>query len=271
MQVTGLPRVQRFFLGITFLILAVGLAWGQGGTVVGTIHLTATAPPNPVVRMGADPNCLKINAGKRVFLPLVNRSSDGGLENVFVYVKGSFPQAHGGSGNVTLNQQGCMYHPDILGAEVGQTLVIKNDDSTLHNIHAIDPSKKYDFNQSQPGAGLTFDVPLKSEEVMLHVKCNVHPWMSGYIGIVSSPFFAVSDDTGKFKIENVPAGKQTIEVWHQMYGPLTATVDVKAGGTTTADFTYTGNEKPASAKSLPMQEITIPDGTTTATFIPPTR
>jgi hypothetical protein len=164
-----------------------------------------------------------------------------------------------------------MYHPDILAAQVGQTLIIKNDDSTLHNIHAVDPSKKYDFNQSQPGAGLTFNVPLKSEEVMLHVKCNVHPWMSGYIGIVSSPYFAVSDDSGKFKIENVPAGKQTIEVWHQVYGPLTQTVDVKAGGTTTADFTYTGNEHPATSRSLPIQEITIPDGTTTATFIPPTR
>jgi plastocyanin len=271
MQVMCPPRVQRLFVTITFFLLALGLAWGQGGTVVGTIHLTATPPPNPAVKMGADPNCLKINAGKRIFLPLVNRSSDGGLGNVFVYVKGSFPSAKGGSGNVTLDQQGCMYHPDVIAAQVGQTLVVKNDDSTLHNINAVDPSKKYDFNQSQPGAGLSFNVPLKSEEVMLHVKCNVHPWMNGYIGVVSSPYFAVSDDSGKFKIENVPAGKQTIEVWHQMYGPLTATVDVKAGGSTTADFTYTGSEKPSASLSLPVQEIMIPDGTTTATFIPPAR
>jgi plastocyanin len=271
MQVTCYSRVQKLFISFTFFIFAVGVALGQGGTVVGTIHLTAAAPANPVVRMGADPNCLKINAGKRVFLPLVNRSSDGGLENVFVYVKGSFPQAHGSSGNVTLDQKGCMYQPDILAAQVGQTLVIKNSDATLHNVHSLDPSKKYNFDQAQPPGTPAITISLKDEEAMLHFKCNIHPWMSGYIGIVSSPYFAVSDDAGKFKIENVPAGKQTIEIWHQMYGPLTQTVDVKAGGTTTADFTYTGNEHPAEAKSLPIQEITIPEGTTTATFIPPAR
>lgn len=270
MRVSGLSWVAKLFSGITMFTLAIGSAWGQG-TVVGTIHLTATPPPNPPVRMGADPNCLKINAGKRVFLPLINRSADGGLENAFVYVQGSFPQAKGGSGNVTLEQQGCMYHPDIVSAQVGQTLSIKNDDSTLHNVHAVDPSKKYDFDQAQPTAGMVLNVPLKAEEVMLHVKCNVHPWMSGYIGIISSPYSAVSDESGKFKITNVPAGKQTITVWHQMYGPLTQTVDVKASGTTTADFTYTGTEKPAAAKNLPVQEITIPDGVTTATLVAPAR
>jgi plastocyanin len=218
--------------------------------------------------MGADPNCARINAGKRVVQDLVAKSADGGLGNVFVHVQGSFPQAHGGSGTVTLDQQGCTYHPRILAAQVGQTLAIKNDDSTLHNIHSI--SKQYDFNQSQPGAGLVFNVPLKSEEVMLHVKCNVHPWMTGYIGIVNSPYFAVSDGSGKFKIDNVPAGKQTIEVWHEVYGPLTQTVDVKAGGTVTADFTYTGNEHPAASKLGPPQEITIPFGTSLAAFVAPT-
>jgi len=267
MQVSCSSRVARLFAVITLSILAVGSAWGQGGTIIGTIHLTATAPPNPVVRMGADPNCLKINAGKRVFLPLVNRSSDGGLENVFVYVKGSFPQAHGRSGDIILDQKGCMYHPDIMGAQVGQNLVVKNNDATLHNIHSLDPSKKYNFDQAQPPGAPPITISLKDQEAMLHFKCNIHPWMSGYIGVVSSPYYAVSDDAGKFKIEGVPAGKQTIEIWHQMYGPLTQTVDVKAGGTTTVDFTYTGSEHPAEAKSLPIQEITIPEGATTATFV----
>jgi plastocyanin len=244
-------------------------AWGQGGTIVGTIHLTGTPPVNPIIRMGADPNCLKMNAGKRIVQNIVDRSSDGGLGNVFVRVQGSFPQAGSGSGSVTLDQQGCMYHPRILGARVGQTLIIKNDDSTLHNIHSI--SKQYNFDQSQPTAGLTYNVPLKFEEVMLHVKCNVHNWMTGYIGIVNSPFFAVSDDQGKFKIENVPAGKQTIEVWQEVYGPLTQTVEVKPGGTVTLDFSYTGNEHPSASQLGPIQEITIPSGTTTVAFVAPSR
>jgi hypothetical protein len=112
---------------------------------------------------------------------------------------------------------------------------------------------------------------LKSEEIMLHVKCNVHPWMSGYIGIAGNPYYALSDESGKFTIKNVPAGKQTIEVWHEVYGPLTQTVDVKAGGTVTVDFTYTGNEHPAASKLMPIQEITIPAAVTAVSFVPPSR
>jgi hypothetical protein len=205
MRVSHSP--QRAFLFVLVLIAVYATcAWAQGGTIVGTIHLTGTPPRNPFIMMGADPNCLKMNAGKRVIQNIYDRSSDGGLGNVFVHVQGSFPGSSG-SGSVTLDQQGCMYHPRIVAGQVGQTLIIRNDDSTLHNIHSVDPSGKYNFDQAQPSAGMTLDVPLKSEEVMLHVKCNVHPWMTGYIGIVSSPYFAVSDDQGKFKISNVPAGK----------------------------------------------------------------
>jgi plastocyanin len=158
-----------------------------------------------------------------------------------------------------------MYHPVISGAQVGQTLVIRNDDSTLHNIHSL--SKIYTFDQSQPRAGMTFEVPLKTEEVMLHVKCNVHPWMSGYIGIASNPYYAVTDETGKFTIKNVPAGKQTIQVWQDAYGPLTQTVDVKAGATVNVDFAYTGNEHPTASQMGPIQEITIPAEVTVASIV----
>jgi plastocyanin len=259
----------RSFHVVILMVFSAAFAWGQGGTVTGTVHLTGTPRANPLIRMGADPNCLKINAGKRVYEELVLKSSDGGLANAFVHIAGA-PNASG-SGSVTLDQQGCTYHPRILPAQVGQTLIIKNDDSTLHNVHAVDPSKKYDFDQAQPSAGMTLNVPLKSEEIMLHVKCNVHPWMSGYIGIAGNPYYALSDESGKFTIKNVPAGKQTIEVWHEVYGPLTQTVDVKAGGTVTVDFTYTGNEHPAASKLMPIQEITIPAAVTAVSFVPPSR
>jgi hypothetical protein len=84
--------------------------------------------------------------------------------------------------------------------------------------------------------------------------------MTGYVGVVSHPYFAVTDATGAFTIANVPAGKQTLQVWHEQYGALTQTVDVKAGGTTLVEFTYTGNENPrrlhspsrsSSSRSMP--------------------
>ena len=253
-------------VGLRNLSVSAASPQSGGGTIVGTVHLTAVPAPNPVIKMGGDPNCLKVNAGRRVTADIVVRGADGELANVFVNVSGAFPQAPASNGSVTFDQQGCMYHPRVLGAQVGQTLVIKNDDATLHNIHSV--SKKYTFDVSQPPASMAYNVPLKSDEVMLHVKCNVHPWMTGYIGIANNPYFAVTAEDGKFQISGVPAGKQTIQVWHEIYGSLTQTVDVKAGGTTEVSFTYTGNEH-ASAPDGRVQEVVIPEGATMARLVPP--
>jgi plastocyanin len=236
------------------------------GNIVGKIVLTATPAPNPVIRMGMDPNCLKLNAGKHVTADIVLRSDDGGLANAFVNVSGSFPQAPHGSSTVTLDQQGCMYHPRVLGAQVGDKLVIRNDDSALHNIHSLSP--EYSIDVSQPQTGMTYDVPLTTELIVLRLKCNVHPWMAGYVGIANSPYFAVSGDDGKFQISGVPAGKQTIQVWHEVYGSKTASVDVKAGGTAEVTITYAGDEH-ASAVDPRLREVIITDGVPAARLVPP--
>ena len=88
---------------------------------------------------------------------------------------------------------------------------------------------------------MVFEVRLDEEEGMLRIKCDVHRWMTEYVGVVSHPYFAVSDRGGTFTIDQVPAGTQTIEVWHEVYGTLTQTVDVEAGAVTVADFTYPGS------------------------------
>ena len=232
-------------------------AQSGGGTIEGHVKLTGTPPPNAPIRMGADPNCLKINAGKRVVQEAVLKAADGGLGNAFVHVQGTFPQSSAPSTSVVIDQQGCVYHPRIQGARVGQTLEVKNSDQTLHNVHAM-TTKSNTFNTGQPQAGMVFKFQLKAEEVMLHIKCDVHSWMTGYVGVVSHPYFAVTDATGAFTIANVPAGKHTIQVWQEQYGPLTQTVDVKAGATTTADFSYTGNEKRSATSALVVQELVIP-------------
>ena len=232
-------------------------AQSGGGTIKGQVKLTGTLPRNAPIQMGADPNCLKINAGKRVVQETVLLAADGGLGNVFVHVQGTFPPSAAPSASVVIDQQGCVYHPRIQGARVGQTLEVKNSDQTLHNIHSM-TTKSNAFNRGQPQAGMVAKFPLKAEEVMLHIKCDVHPWMVGYLGVVSHPYFAVTDATGSFTIANVPAGQHTVQVWHERYGALTQTLEVKAGATTTADFSYTGNEKPSAAGGVVLQELVIP-------------
>ena len=85
---------------------------------------------------------------------------------------------------------------------------------------------------------------------MLRLTCDVHSWMNIYVAVLEHPYFAVSGSDGRFEIASVPAGRQSIEVWHERYGPLTAGIDVPAGGAVTADFTYEGTEKAAPANLI---------------------
>jgi hypothetical protein len=131
----------------------------------------------------------------------------------------------------------------MVGARVGQTLQIRNSDDILHNAHSL-TSKNNVFNVSEPKAGIVQQFTLKDEE-MLRIKCDVHSWMTTWVGIVSHPYFAVSGLTGTFEIANVPAGSYQIVAWHERYGPITQAVRVRAGMVASVDFVYTGAEKPA--------------------------
>src|SRR5258705_6853258 len=88
-------------------------AQSGGGTIEGHVKLTGTPPRNAPIGMGADPSCLKANAGKRVVQETVLAAADGGLGNVFVHVQGTFPQSSAPSTSVVIDQQGCVYHPRI--------------------------------------------------------------------------------------------------------------------------------------------------------------
>ena len=215
---------------------ATSAAPAATGILKGRIRLSGADPGNRVIRMGMDPMCAKMYVGKRPVDEVVVTSDDGGLMNAFVKVEGSFPGAPVPAQPVLLEQKGCFYQPRVLGARAGQMLRIRNDDNLLHNVHSSS-STRNGFNFGQPQAGISSEFKLKDEE-MLRVGCDVHRWMTAWIGIVDHPYFAVTGADGSFVIGNVPAGKRTISVWHERLGTLTKTLDVKEGATTTADFLY---------------------------------
>ena len=209
-----------------------------GATIKGRIHFTGPEPGNRVIRMGMDPMCAAANTGKRPVNEIYLVGDANALGNVFVKVEGAFPGTPVPPQPVEIDQSACLYRPRMVGARVGQVLRVKNSDNLLHNVHS-DSSKRNSFNQSAPKAGMLVDFTLKDEE-MLRIGCDVHRWMTAWVGIVSHPYFAVSEGKGgTFTIANVPAGKRTITAWHESLGTLTRTVDLKAGQTTTVDFVYT--------------------------------
>jgi plastocyanin len=229
-------------VGLIAVVAGEAIAQGGTGTIKGQVRLTGKLPGNPVIRMGMDPKCSKMNAGKRVIQEYVVATIDGSLANVFVRLKGNVPQTPVPTQPVTIDQRGCVFQPRVLGVRVGQTVQVKNSDDLLHNIDALS-AKSNGFNIAQPRAGLVYEFKPKNEEVMLHLKCDVHNWMNLYIGVVTNPYFAVSDTKGTFLIDKVPPGTYTIEAWHERFGLVSKTVTVKAGAAATIDFTYASNEK----------------------------
>jgi plastocyanin len=212
------------------------------GTIKGHVVVTGKLPGNPVIRMGMDPKCSQMNAGKRVIQESVVAAVDGSVANVFVRLKGNFPQTPVPTQPVVIDQRACVYGPRVVGARVGQTVQIKNSDELLHNVNALS-GKNNSFNVGQPRAGLVYEFKPKYEEVMLHLKCDVHNWMNAYIGIVTNPYFAISDTKGTFQIDKVPPGTYMIEAWQERLGTVSKSVTVKAGAVTTVDFSYASPEK----------------------------
>jgi len=234
-----------------------------GGTIVGHVHYMGQTPVNPLIRMGADPRCNKLYVGKRPTSQAFLVSADGGFANVLVNVDGSFPAAPAPTTPVVLNQKDCQYAPRVLGALIGQTLQVRNDDPTEHNVHSAS-MKGNDFNTTQPISGKPFDFQLKAGE-LLHIRCDNHTWMTAYVGIFDNPYFSVSGTDGSFMISKVPAGKQMVKAWHEVMGTQTQMVDVQAGKTTTVDFTFMPGQKPAAA--APVRELVIPADVQLASII----
>jgi plastocyanin len=214
---------------------APAAAAAGSGNINGTTTY-ANGDPDTEIKMDADPVCASLHPDAVHTESIV--SADGGLANVFVYVKegltGSYPTP---ADSHLLDQVGCQYTPHVSGVMVGQKLVIRNSDATLHNVHAI-PEKNEEFNQGQPFQGMELEKTFSVPEVMVRFKCDVHPWMASYMAVLDHPFFTVSSEDGSFSLEGIPAGDYVIEAWHETLGAQTEPVTVGADATADVSFDF---------------------------------
>ena len=103
------------------------------------------------------------------------------------------------------------------GRGVGQPVRITNSDQTLHNVHTL-PKQNVETNFSQPKNTPAVTKTFTKVEIGVSVRCDVHGWMNGWVGVVDHPFFAVSAADGTFEIQGLPAGSYTLEAWHEVLG-----------------------------------------------------
>ena len=210
-----------------------------GGTITGTIKFTGVAPKNPAIDMSEEAAC-KAKYKTPPTQEAVVAGPANALANVFVYVKAGVPAGQtfpAPTTAVVLDQDGCRYHPHVLGIMVGQPLEILNTDPVLHNIKAIAKANR-PFNVSQPNAGMKTTKTFTAPEVMVNLECNVHGWMQAYAGVRPDPFFAVSAPNGSFTISGLPPGTYTLEAWHEKFGTQTATVTIAGTESKTQNFTF---------------------------------
>jgi hypothetical protein len=212
----------------------------SGGGVTGTIKLDGAAPHQKPIDMSKEPSCAAIHKDHPVTTESVVAGTDGGLANVVVYVSEGWSGGDAApSSNPVFDQRGCQYQPHVLPLDVNQHFKVTNSDQTSHNIHPMPKpgGPNHEWNKSQPPGAPPIDSTWTSEEVAIHVKCNIHPWMSGYMVVVKGPY-GVSDDKGSYKIENLPPGNYTLTAWQETYGTQTQKITVAAGKPATANFTF---------------------------------
>jgi hypothetical protein len=195
------------------------------GVVRGTVMLVGTPPEMGVIK---NEPCAD-HAPKTLREETVVVGKDNGLANTFVYLEG-LPRASGRSfAAPVLDQVGCRYTPHVVGVCIGQPLRIRSSDNTMHNVHYA-PEKNESRNFGMTQSGDEKQVVFTNAEI-IRAKCDVHPWMTAYIGVFDNPAFAVTDRDGKYEISNLPAGKYKLVTWHERYGKLEQDVEVSSAPT----------------------------------------
>ncbi len=229
----------KYFLSFTFLFNLV-----EAGSLKGHVKYDGKAPKPKRLRMGADPVCGSSHSGP-VYSENFKMAKDGSMEDALVWLKNVDYSGGVPSSPAVLDQKGCVYAPHVFGMMAGQELLIKNSDATLHNIHSM-PKVNKEFNFAMPKVvkkkKSTF---AKSEPNPFYIKCDVHPWMKTWVLVSDHPYYAVTDESGNFTIENIPAGTYEVVCWQEKFGSKRALQSkVTIGdGSTTKDFVFSRPKK----------------------------
>ena len=213
---------------ISFIFTAL-----DAGSLKGHVKYDGKAPKPKRLRMDADPVCGSSHSGP-VRSENFKMAKDGSMEDVLVYLKNVKYSGGIPSDPAVLDQKGCIYVPHVFGMMAGQELLIKNSDATLHNIHSMPKvvkKKKASFSKSEPDP--------------FYIKCDVHPWMKTWVLVSDHPYYAVTDKSGNFSIENIPPGTYEVVCWQEKFGSkraLTSKVTIGEGDTN-KDFVFSRPKK----------------------------
>jgi len=207
------------------------------GVIEGEVRFEGTPPERREVRFGSFAECLAQHEGP-VFADDV-LVANGRVQNAFVYVADGLGERVFAipAEPVTIDQHGCLFRPRVAGAQVGQTIAFVNSDPALHNVHGT-PRASGGWNFALARRGLVREIRVGAPEVMVGVRCDLHPWMQSWLGVLDHPYFAVTGADGTFALRNVPPGTYTITAWHERFGTRSARVTLGERARAEVAFAY---------------------------------
>lgn len=211
-----------------------GRAIGGTGAIEGAVQFHGTPPK--IRELSLYGGCEDSHSG-----PVLDDSTliSGNLvENGFVWVSSGldgWDLPSPSKEEVLVDQVGCVYAPRVVGVQVGQPVTFINSDALLHNVRSVAKANST-FNDMMPQQHQRITRVFRRPEVMVQARCDIHPWMSSWIGVVDHPFFAVTDSQGRFTIDGLPPGTYTLEAWHETLGKAQTTLEVTTNGVSTVNL-----------------------------------
>lgn len=204
----------------------------------GSVLFEGAVPAAKPISVKGNPECALLHNNGEILSEEI-LVSDGKLQNVFVYIKEGLENYSfsAPAEAIEIDNKNCIYVPHVSGAQVDQPVVFLNSDSTLHNVHAF-PKNSKQFNLGLPFAGMKQTKKFSSAEVMVSLKCDVHPWMIGYVGVLPHPYFNVTKSDGSFELKNLPPGEYLVEAWHEKLGTQSQRVTIGSQETKEIEFRF---------------------------------
>ena len=222
-----------------------GLAYEEaavknGGSVSGVVRFAGSPPRQETIAVTRD---REVCGDQRTAHALVV-GADRGVKDSVVMIRG-VSRGKRAAGDVTIENSQCAFVGRVTGAGPGDRVRVKNADPILHNPRGTLGGAGV-FNLALPAKGQVIDITRRlTTPGVVRVTCEAHRHMMGWLVVHDSPYYAVTDERGHFKIDGVPPGTYTIAMWHEGYRrsgrakePVTLTrkVTVAPNGAATIDF-----------------------------------
>jgi plastocyanin len=233
----------RVITRITAMVMVVGFwagAYGAAaaGTLKGTVRSSGPLAASKKFPVTID----QYLCGKEKISEELLVSPNQGIKNAVVALQGVRPgsKAPKMPASVKMDQQACTFVPRVVVVPVGGTVEFLNSDRLLHNVRS-DGKENPPFNRAQPHAR-TIAIAFRSPEI-LRVDCDLHSWMRGWVVVSEHPFYVVTNADGEFAFDNIPPGKYTLHVWHEVLGRMSEEVTVAESGVRQVTVSMAKNKK----------------------------